>query len=167
MDHAFPSQGSTLLHYAASAMWHETDDGRLAYLLSLSPNLELRTWRHVCLDWTPLMLAVWEGTLDNVKTLLDAGADVNAADGCGFTPLILAQYAFDSEMRALLVLAAGADPLARDHKGRSCEDHRAYWEGLSASDAPEQGACETLEPGRVLPPSGGAWGAPFHYRMPF
>lgn len=139
----------------------------LAYLLSLSPNLELRTWHHVCLDWTPLMLAVWDGTLDNVKTLLDAGADVNAADGCGFTPLILAQYAFDSGKRVPLVLAAGADPLARDHKGRSCEDHRAYWEGLSASDAPEQSACEILEPSGGPASSKEPWGAPFDYRMPF
>lgn len=152
VDHAFPRQGHTLLHLAASAMWPEADDGRLTYLLSLSPNLELRAWPHVCLDWTPLMLAVYDGTFDKAQTLLAAGADVNATDICGFTPLILAQYAFDAERRVPLILAAGADPQARDHRGRTHEDHAAYLRSLSPHTRPT-----SAEP----------WGGPFDYRTPF
>lgn len=62
---------------------------------------------------TPLMKAAGRGELAAVQSLLAAGADVNAADGRGFTALYHACYNADEDrgypevVRALL--AAGAD----------------------------------------------------------
>ena len=41
---------------------------------------------------TPLQLAVWEGTLDCVRLLLEAGADPNAIASDGGTPLSNAMW---------------------------------------------------------------------------
>ncbi len=62
---------------------------------------------------TPLMLAAGLGRLDVVEALLAAGADVNAADERGYTPLFHGCYNWDEDrgypdvVEALL--AAGAD----------------------------------------------------------
>ena len=67
-------------------------------------------------SWTPLMYAAREGATDAIRTLADAGADVNAADPDGTTPLLLAvtNYHFDA---AALLVEKGANPNAADSAG--------------------------------------------------
>src|SRR4051812_39143023 len=66
-----------------------------------------------------LLRAAREGNADTVKALLSSpGADVNATDERGSTPLIeAARYGHDDVARALL--AAGADTKARDRDGKT------------------------------------------------
>jgi len=59
---------------------------------------------------TPLMYAVLYGTLDDMRGLVDKGADVNARNDAGITPLILA--ATDTAKLTWL-LGKGADPNRR------------------------------------------------------
>ena len=64
--------------------------------------------------WTPLHNAVWREEPQCVKTLLDAGADVNAVNINGDTPLHLASL-YDQIEEALLLVNAGADINIRDN----------------------------------------------------
>jgi ankyrin repeat protein len=65
---------------------------------------------------TPMMQAAAIGSLQAVKLLIDAGADVNARNGLDLTPLIYG--AFETEKVKLLV-AAGADVNAKSKAGRT------------------------------------------------
>lgn len=72
---------------------------------------------------TPLMLAVTFGPLEVVQALIDAGADVNARDLRGMTPLI---YSVSSETQdaaiVKLLLAKGADPDVKSNAGETALD---------------------------------------------
>jgi len=64
----------------------------LGVLLPLAPSVDVR-WRtgdgywEIAPDSTPLHVAAWRGQHAVVRMLLDAGADVDARDGAGRTPL--------------------------------------------------------------------------------
>ncbi|MGN0820935.1 MAG: ankyrin repeat domain-containing protein [Akkermansia sp.] len=81
---------------------------RIYAMLTDAPSAEL----------TPLMRAVAAESLDEVRDLLAAGADVNAASILGRTPLMMACDAMNPEMVELL-LSAGADVHARDLQGNT------------------------------------------------
>lgn len=70
---------------------------------------------------TPLMVAVREGRLDAAKRLLRAGADLDARDSAGCTPLHVAARPWWREDVAVvsLLIDAGANPQARDTAGRT------------------------------------------------
>src|SRR4029079_10449554 len=67
-------------------------------------------------NWTALMYAAREGSLDAVRVLTDAGADVRAADPDGTHSLLLAVTNGHFDTAALLV-EKGADPNQTDNSG--------------------------------------------------
>lgn len=76
--------------------------------------------------WTPLIVAAYAGKADIIATLIDAGADPNAANAKGTTPLMFAKGCFlrtgDSAAMEVL-LAHGADSGARDLAGLTLLDY--------------------------------------------
>lgn len=65
---------------------------------------------------TPLMNAATVGSLDAIKILLDAGADVNARNGLDLTALI---YGASAPAKVKLLVEAGADVNAKSKFGRT------------------------------------------------
>src|SRR3954453_11504989 len=65
---------------------------------------------------TPLMYAVLYGEADDVRLLLEAGAEPNARNEVGATALM---WAADDLDKTRLLLRAGADPNARSDDGRT------------------------------------------------
>lgn len=75
---------------------------------------------------TALMEACWRGDIDEAKRLIADGADVNARNANGTTPLMYAKtYTFTTGDIALLtlLLANGADANARDNAGKTASDY--------------------------------------------
>jgi ankyrin repeat protein len=71
--------------------------------------------------WTPLEHAIHKNQLGAVQALLDAGADPNAANPGGLTPLIMAAgYGYTPIVE--LLLHRGANPRLRDVKGNNALD---------------------------------------------
>ena len=70
---------------------------------------------------TPLMIAAQEGATAAGRLLLDRGADINARDDTGATPLHAAAGAWwnESVEFVAMLLAAGGDPRAHDASGRT------------------------------------------------
>ena len=62
-------------------------------------------------------------TLRHIRLVLEAGADVNAADADGTTPLMLACRSASDPAIIRLLLEAGADIFARDSKGDTPYDY--------------------------------------------
>jgi hypothetical protein len=75
-------------------------------------------------DWTPLRDAVHSGNPEPVSLLIHAGADVNARDRYGMTPLMWACVGLDPETVRRLLLA-GADVNLEDLRGRTAWDFHA------------------------------------------
>nr|WP_299868280.1 ankyrin repeat domain-containing protein [uncultured Hoeflea sp.] len=72
------------------------------------------------------MEACWSGDASEVSRLIAAGADVNAQNANGTTPLMYAKtYAFrtgETEIMTTLI-EHGADPLVRDNDGKTAADY--------------------------------------------
>ena len=73
---------------------------------------------------TPLLCAVKERQLELITFLVERGADVNAEDSTGYSPLFYACLNSDIEC-ATLLLQCGADPLHRDWKKNDTVMHVA------------------------------------------
>jgi ankyrin repeat protein len=75
--------------------------------------------------WSPLGEAAWRRRFDVMKTLLNAGADVDAVDKHGAT--YLASYGFFDIRVLKLLLAAGAKPNATDMDGCTALMHASRY----------------------------------------
>lgn len=102
--------GSSVWHQAAAA----DDPAYLRALLAARP--AGADVRHARTGATPLMAALMAGRDAQRRLLLEAGADVRAADTQGDTALHVAAKINDAQA-ALDLLQAGADPLMRNGRG--------------------------------------------------
>jgi len=114
----------------ASAWCLALDHGRADVIAAFVNHVDVNLPLVTSTGWTPLMQAGSEGQLEAIETLLEAGADVQAATAEGVTAL---HAALDtSEERpgdevagsvrlaaARRLLAAGADPEREDAQGRT------------------------------------------------
>jgi ankyrin repeat protein len=123
------SEGYSALHYAVGV------DGEaqlntvevLERLIAAGANLELR--QHY--GWTPLLRAVVEGSVLEVKILLAAGSNPNVtlpadtlpAFNAGNTTLMAALTNVDAEEIVEALLAAGADPMKTAANGETFFDY--------------------------------------------
>jgi ankyrin repeat protein len=80
--------------------------------------------------WTPLMYAALYGGPEEIKQLLDAGANPNQRNDDGATALL---YAIDDPAKASLLLEKGADPKVRSGQGRTALVIASGWPGSAAS----------------------------------
>ncbi|MBI3684751.1 MAG: ankyrin repeat domain-containing protein [Acidobacteria bacterium] len=98
---------------------------------------------------TPLMLAAPFGSPELVKTLLDAGAEIDARDSRGMTPLMFAVASETQDLRVVrLLLAKGADVHAKSELGESV----LYW-ARKFSDSQVLRALETAGAKTSSPPA--------------
>jgi uncharacterized protein len=115
---AWSGDGFTPLHF--TVFFGHPEAARL--LIERGADLEARsTNREFALDASPLHSAVAARERDAIEVLLDAGADVNAVQHEGYTPLLEAAQSGESEIVELL-LERGADPDARLKDGRTATD---------------------------------------------
>lgn len=97
-----------------------------------------------------LLYAIEHSTVDSVRKLVEAGANVNYTDKKGWTPLMIAAYEDDIEMVRTL-LKAGADVHARNLDGETAWDQTAeeeiekLLESHGAIPTPEDGDDEEQE----------------------
>jgi ankyrin repeat protein len=103
--------GNGALHTAAMVK----DAQYLRLLLQQAPQLNMR---NLVTGATPLAAAVLAGREEQVRILLNAGADSTLSDRVGDTPLHLAAKINAPEL-ALLLLQTGADAKALNQQGRT------------------------------------------------
>ena len=83
---------------------------------------------------TALHWAVVANHPQEVKALVAAGADVNAVDHFGYTPLLYAATIdFGDFETAMTLLTTGADPNIKDKKGKTALAHAQEFPYASAA----------------------------------
>lgn len=112
----------TFSPYADLFSWAAGQAGVMAPAWAAVPNLDLQNAK----GWSALMVAAFNGRIDEARALVAAGASVDGANLRGTTPLM---YAFtrmlntgDSAVFSYL-LSVGADSSRRDAKGLSISDY--------------------------------------------
>ena len=97
---AWSPDGFTALHYAAFFGSPEA----VRALVAADADLEARsTNEEFAPEATPLHSAVAAGRMDNAEALLEAGADPNAPQHGGFTPLMEAEHRGDFDLAEMLI----------------------------------------------------------------
>ncbi|HEY7004602.1 MAG TPA: ankyrin repeat domain-containing protein [Gaiellaceae bacterium] len=97
---AWSTDGFTALHYAAFFGSPQA----IRALVAAGADLEAPSRnQEVAPEARPLHSAVAAGRMDNAEALLDAGADANARQHGGYTPLMAAEQAGDLDLAELLI----------------------------------------------------------------
>lgn len=123
----FPPSGHASLAGALHNAAGKKSPKKLKKLIAKGADLNAKThWQ----EWTALHYAVNRGRAENMRILLEAGADPNSTDKYQFTPLMYAVYplinikgAFPIYNKGMeveatkLLLAHGADPNRKDYIG--------------------------------------------------
>lgn len=86
---------------------------------TLMTHIETNMGRPEFSDVHPVHIAVRSLTVDDVKTLVDMGFDVNGLDMRGRTPLLLAAEESKPKMVEALVKRCGADVTIADVRGQT------------------------------------------------
>jgi ankyrin repeat protein len=130
-------RGDTILHILAADSRRSDSSGLIRRLLAHGARLDIRNRG----NQTPLMAAVARKHVSVVRTLVEAGADVNVRDKQG-TPLIGTLISCDADKLAMLrlIVDAGADVNAASEYGPLPLSHAFY--GHLHLDC--------LEPARIL-----------------
>jgi ankyrin repeat protein len=141
--HAASNQGITAIHHAAQI----DNPALVSFLLANGADVHSRAHREdgvsnpIVEHNTPLHIAIAfadgtlvRRTLQIVAALLDHGADIEAKDGAGKMPLLLAisTRLYSNEKVVNYLLDRGADPHAVDSSGKSATqlaDHKHYMFG--------------------------------------
>ena len=89
---------------------------------------------------TEELLSAWDKDIkgsraDYIRVLISEGANVNAKDNEGQTPLMHAAMASSTPEIVQLLLEKGADALAKDKKGKKAIDHAQENEKLKGTPA--------------------------------
>lgn len=106
---------------------------------------------------TPLMLAAPYAKPEAIKALLDAGADVNAKDVRGMTPLMLAVSSENQDARvAKLLVARGAKVNDKSNIGETALDWANKFKNPDVIAALKKAGATCGEPGAAPKPAGAA-----------
>ena len=107
-------RGDAILHILAADSPRNDPSGLIRQLLAHGARLDIRNRKHQ----TPLMAAVARKHVSVVRTLIEAGADVNVRDKQG-TPLISTLISCDPDKLVMLkrIVEAGADVAATSEYG--------------------------------------------------
>ena len=137
-----------LLDYGADANWADSDGLTLLHMvdsvdvaeLLLDHGADVNVGDNIA-HWTPLHGAVGRGYLGMIGLLLDRGADIEAHDSNGTTPLKTAILAADPSVDVIeFLLDRGADPFA-EHYGRFTPCRTAQSEAIFADTAVLERLC--------------------------
>ena len=82
-----------------------------------------------------MMVAAIKNTPEVLKVLIEAGADVNAKDTDGLTPLMLAAQHNPNPKALTALLEAGADAKAKNNEGKTALDYARMNEKLKDTEA--------------------------------
>lgn len=104
---------------------------------------EITSGYHDC-GKTPLLLAVKEGDLESVKLLLEYGADIQAADDCGYNAVLVAASTLEDDTGVEMLeylIEQGCDTEAVNNFGQNAIDvldYNAEREYALPQDVPQQ-----------------------------
>lgn len=102
-----------------NAAWDGDTEGMKAYIDKFPDALEATKGEPI--HWTAMMWAAQADKPMSIGLLLDRGAQIDARDANGQTPLMLAAHRGNATTVAFLI-ERGADVLLRDDKGQTAAD---------------------------------------------
>jgi ankyrin repeat protein len=137
---AIDSSGGTALHHAAQLFIGDRHD-LLAPVITVLVRAGLPVDTRNRVGQTALFDAVGEegGEVGAVRALLEHGADPNATDHRGYTPLMIAVCGcYQADQVVPILIAGGADPKIRAHDDKNAVDFArnqlGTWQSICAGD---------------------------------
>ena len=98
---------------------------------------------------TPLLFAARQGCVECARILVEAGADINAADPDGVSPMVLAIINGHYDCRRRSCSIKGADPNIADETGRTALYAAVDMHTMPASNRPSPRESTTTSPASI------------------